>query len=288
MRPSPLAAAPAHIQTSDESNQRATHCPRRLRHRVPLRVHRRPDARCAGGTAARPEAAHGARQLHRELLRHAGRRIVRHDHGDGPLLQAHARREDSRLAERRLRASHDDPGVRHHPRRQRSWRHGAAGRSGPAHAHLVDRGRHPRCLARRRRGVVMAPAQDPAGDGILPRGRGDHHARASDRLSFARCRNHGSHWRQMGHRHGRPVCARCPHDTRHRSVRTMSDSRDAAWHECQVRLPDHDGRVRIPDAGGGRSVHPRARILPAGDALDGDCRGCSRFRWHSSGSRIST
>ena len=34
-------------------------------------------------------------------------------------------------------------------------------------------------------------------------------------------------------------------------------------------LSDHDGRVRVPHAGRGRSVHPRAGVLRAGDALDG-------------------
>ena len=78
--------------------------------------------------------------------------------------------------------------------------------------------------------------------------------------------SHRSHRHQVGHRHRRLVRAWRAHDARHRSLRTVSDSRDAARHERQVRVSDHDGRVRVPDAGGRDSVHPRASVLRAGDA----------------------
>ena len=55
---------------------------------------------------------------------------------------------------------------------------------------LADRGGHPRRVARRGRRRVVAPPQDSAWHGFVSRRRGDHHARAFDRLPLPRGWSH--------------------------------------------------------------------------------------------------
>ena len=54
------------------------------------------------------------------------------------------------------------------------------------------------------------------------------------------------------------------------------------------RLPDHDGLVRVPDAGGQPALHPRAELQPAQRARPGDRRRLRLLRRRPSSSRAWT
>ena len=55
----------------------------------------------------------------------------------------------------------------------------------------------------------------------------------------------------------RQLRARRADDARHRPLRAVHDPGQPARHEPDRRVPDHDGLVRVPDAGRQPAVHPR-------------------------------
>ena len=52
-------------------------------------------------------------------------------------------------------------------------------------------------------------------------------------------------------------------DARNRNVRPVHDSREPARHEPRRRVPDHDGIVRVPDAGREPALHSLKCVLDA-------------------------
>ena len=64
-------------------------------------------------------------------------------------------------------------------------------------------------------------------------------------------------------RHRRQLRARRAHDARHRSVRALHDPGRAPRHEPARRVSDHDGLVRVPDAGRRPAFHRQGQLLAA-------------------------
>ncbi len=112
--------------------------------------------------------------------------------------------------------------------------------------------------------VALVEADGAARDGRRAAGRGDadadHPAPGAHRESDPAARRRGTRRQRSAadRRGGRQLPARRPDDPRHRPLRAVHDPHQPARHESRHRLPDHDGLVRVPDAGRQPALHPRA------------------------------
>ena len=161
---------------------------------------------------------------------------------------------DPRDAQRRAHAPDGRPGVHLHEAH--------SGRR--PHAVLDDRGRRARGVAGCRRRCAMAEAEDSGRHGLGAAGRrdadADHPDPGSDRQPYSAARRGGARRAgpaaRRGHR--RQLHARRADDARDRPLRPVHDPRQPARHEPDGGVPDHDGIVRVPDAGRQPALHPRA------------------------------
>ena len=149
-----------------------------------------------------------------------------------------------------------------------------AGRADDAGAD--DRGGGGRRVARRRRRGALAAAQDSDRHGRRAARRGGADADDARSTCFPpAATTQGLTGVKLGIGLGRQLRARRADDARHRPLRAVHDPGLPARHEPDRGVSDHDGIVRVPDAGQQRPVRQ--------DAAPTTCR--RRSAWRSAACR---